>query len=152
MLKDFKAFILRGNAVDLAVGIIIGAAFTAVVNSLVKDLITPPIGLLLGNVDFSNIFTVIKQGVPPGPYLTAADADTAGAITLNWGRFINAVVSLVIVGWAVFLMVRGLNKLHRKEEAAPPPAPSTKDCPFCLTTIPIKATRCPHCTSQLSAT
>jgi large conductance mechanosensitive channel len=149
VLKDFKAFIMRGSVVDLAVGIIIGAAFTAVVNSLVKDLLMPPVGLLLGNVDFANIFTVIKQGVPPGPYLTAAEADIAGAITLNWGRFVNAVISLLIVGWAVFLMVRGLNKLHRKEEAKPAPEKATKDCPYCLTAIPVKATRCAHCTSQL---
>ena len=151
MLKEFKTFILRGNVVDLAVGIIIGAAFTTVVTSIVNDLIMPPIGLLVGNVDFSNLFIVIKDGVTPGPYTTPAQAKAAGAVTINWGQFINATISLLIVGFATFLLVRGLNKLHRKEEAKPAPEKATKDCPHCLSAIPVKASRCPYCTSQLAA-
>jgi large conductance mechanosensitive channel len=149
MFKDFKAFILRGNVVDLAVGIIIGAAFTSIVNSLVADIIMPPIGMLLGNVDFSNIFTVLKDGTTAGPYATPAAAKAAGAVTMNWGLFINAIISFLIVAFAVYLMVKGLNKLYVKE-APKAAAPTTKDCPHCLTAIPLKATRCPACTSQLT--
>jgi large conductance mechanosensitive channel len=149
MLKDFKAFIMRGNVVDLAVGIIIGAAFVSIVNSLVTDIIMPPIGLLLGNVDFSNIFTVLKEGAAAGPYATPAAAKAAGAVTINWGLFLNAVISFVIVAFAVYLLVKGLNKLYVREEAKP--ATVSKPCPYCLTTIPLKATRCPACTSEVPA-
>lgn len=149
MLKDFKAFILRGNVVDLAVGIIIGAAFVSIVNSLVADIIMPPIGLLLGNVDFSNIFTVLKEGAMPGPYATPAAAKAAGAVTVNWGVFLNAVISFLIVAFAVFMLVKGLNKLYVKEQAQP--TPTTKACPRCQTLIPLKANRCPNCTSKLPA-
>jgi large conductance mechanosensitive channel len=150
MLKEFKEFAMRGNVVDMAVGIIIGAAFGTIVKSLVADIIMPPIGLLLGNVDFSNLFIVLKQGATAGPFATIAEAQKAGAVTINYGMFANTVISFLIVAFAVFLLIRGLNKLQREEEA-PPEEPTTKDCPHCLSTIPIKATRCGHCTSELSA-
>ncbi len=151
MLKDFKEFAMRGNVVDMAVGIIIGGAFGTIVKSLVSDVIMPPIGLLLGNVDFADLFIVLKRGEVAGPYLTLPDAQAAGAVTLNYGTFINTVVSFLIVAFAVFLLIRAINNMKRKEEA-PPPVPTTKECPFCLSTIPIKATRCPHCTSELPQT
>lgn len=150
MLKEFKEFAMRGNVVDMAVGIIIGAAFGTIVKSLVADIIMPPIGLLLGNVDFSNLFIVLKQGATAGPFATIAEAQKAGAVTINYGMFANTVISFLIVAFAVFLLIRALNKLQREEEA-PPEEPTTKDCPHCLSTIPIKATRCGHCTSELSA-
>lgn len=150
MLKEFRAFILRGNVVDLAVGIIIGVAFTSVVNSAVNDLIMPPIGFLMGNVDFSSLFTVIKEGATPGPYMTPAQAKVAGAVTINWGQFINTIISLLIVGFVTFLLVRGLNKLYAKEQAKSAPERTTKECPYCLSAIPANARRCAQCTSQLS--
>ena len=150
MLKEFKEFAMRGNVLDMAVGIIIGAAFGTIVKSLVNDVIMPPIGLLFGNVDFSNLFLVLKQGTAPGPYPTLADAQAVSAVTLNYGVFINTVVSFLIVAFSVFLLIRSVNRLKRKEEA-PPPAPTTKECPFCFSTIAIKATRCPNCTSQVEA-
>jgi large conductance mechanosensitive channel len=150
MLKDFKEFAMRGNVVDMAVGIIIGAAFGTIVKSLVTDVIMPPIGLLLGNVDFSNLFLVLKDGATAGPYASLNDAQAAGAVSLNYGVFINTIISFLIVAFAVFLLVRSINKLKRKEEA-PPPEPNTKDCPYCFSKIPIKATRCPQCTSELKA-
>lgn len=148
MIKDFKEFIMRGNVVDMAVGIIIGAAFGAIVKSLVDDVIMPPIGMALGNVDFTNLFVVLKQGAAAGPYATLADAKKAGAVTVNLGVFINTIISFLIVAFAVFIFVRNVNKLQ-KEKEAPPAVPTTKDCPFCFSVIPIKATRCPHCTSEL---
>ncbi len=148
MFKEFKEFAMRGNVVDMAVGIIIGAAFGTIIKSLVSDVIMPPIGLLLGNVDFANLYVLIKEGAEAaGPYAALADAQAAGAVTLNYGVFINTIISFIIVAFAVFLLIRNINKLKRKEEA--PAEPTTKDCPFCFTAIPIKATRCPHCTSQL---
>ena len=150
MVKEFKEFAMRGNVVDMAVGIIIGAAFGTIVKSLVADIIMPPIGLLLGNVDFSNLFIVLKQGATAGPFATIAEAQKAGAVTINYGMFANTVISFLIVAFAVFLLIRALNKLQREEEA-PPEEPTTKDCPHCLSTIPIQATRCGHCTSELSA-
>lgn len=149
MLKEFKEFAMRGNVVDMAVGIIIGAAFGSIVKSLVDDVIMPPIGLLLGNVDFSNLFIVLKQGAVAGPFATVAEAQKAGAVTLNYGVFANTIISFVIVAFAVFLLIRALNKLKRQEEA-PPAEPTTKECPQCLSTIPIMATRCAHCTSELA--
>jgi large conductance mechanosensitive channel len=147
MGKDFKEFILRGNVVDLAVAVIIGAAFGAIVTSLVNDLIMPPIGLLLGNVDFADLFMVLKEGTKAaGPYATLADAQAAGAVTLNYGVFLSRVVTFLIVAFAVFMMVRTLKRLKQAEPAA---APVTKECPFCVSTIAIKATRCPNCTSQI---
>jgi large conductance mechanosensitive channel len=149
MLKEFREFAMRGNVVDMAVGIIIGAAFGAIVKSVVDDVIMPPIGLLLGNVDFSNLFITLKQGAAaPGPYATLELAKKAGAVTLSYGAFFNTIVSFVIVAFSVFLLVKGMNKLKRQQEA-PPPAPTTKECPHCLSTIPIKATKCAHCTSNL---
>jgi large conductance mechanosensitive channel len=139
---------MRGNVVDMAVGIIIGAAFGAIVKSLVDDLIMPPIGLLLGNVDFANLFLVLKEGATPEPYASLDAAKKAGAVTLNYGVFINAIVSFTIVAFAVFMLVRAVNKLKAAEEEAPA-EPATKDCPYCFTAIPIKAKRCPHCTSEL---
>ena len=146
MLKEFKEFAMRGNVVDMAVGIIIGAAFGAIVKSLVDDVIMPPIGMLMGNVDFSNLYVVLKEGAAAAaPYASLADAKKAGAVTINYGVFINSVISFLIVAFAVFMLIRNINRL-KKEEA---PAASTKDCPFCASAIPLKATRCPHCTSEL---
>jgi large conductance mechanosensitive channel len=150
MFKEFKEFAMRGNVVDMAVGIIIGAAFGTIVSSLVADIIMPPIGLLLGNVDFTNLFAVLREGTAAGPYASLAIAKAAGAVTLNYGVFINTIISFLIVAFAVFLMIRSLNKLKRQQEA-PAAAPTTKECPFCISAIPIKASRCPHCTSELKA-
>lgn len=150
MLKDFKAFITHGNAVDIAVGIIIGAAFGLIISSLVKDVIMPPIGLALGKVDFANLAITLKEGATPGPYSTLAAAQSAGAVTLNYGAFINTVISFVIIALVVFFfVVRPITRLQAKTVAAPA-APTTKDCPFCYTAISLKATRCPNCTSQLT--
>jgi large conductance mechanosensitive channel len=149
MLKEFKEFAMKGNVVDMAVGIIIGAAFGSIVKSLVDDVIMPPVGLLLGNVDFSDLFLVLKEGKVPGPYLTLAQAKTAAAVTMNYGAFINVVVSFLIVAFAVFLLVKALNNLKKSAEAE---APKTKDCPFCLSPVPIKAVKCSHCTSELPKT
>jgi large conductance mechanosensitive channel len=123
MLKEFKEFAVKGNVLDMAVGIIIGAAFGTVVQSLVRDVIMPPIGLMLGGVDFANLFITVSQGDISGPYTTLADAQEAGAVTINYGVFVNGVISFLVVAFAVFLLVRSFNKLKRKEEAAPPPAP-----------------------------
>jgi len=150
MLKEFKEFAMRGNVVDMAVGIIIGAAFGAIVKSLVDDVLMPVIGLLLGNVDFANFFFVLKAGKVPGPYATLAEAKAASAVTLSYGLFINAIVTFLIVAFAVFLLVKQINALKRDKEV-PAAAPTTKECPFCLSTVPLKATRCPHCTSELKA-
>ncbi len=151
MVKEFKEFIMRGNVVDMAVGIIIGAAFGAIVSSLVKDIIMPPIGLLLGHVDIANRFAVIKNGaIVPGPYRTLADAQAAGAVTINYGTFINYVITFLIVAFVIFLMIRYINRLRRAaEKPKAAGAPTTKECPYCLSTIPIKATRCANCTSDL---
>jgi len=151
MLKEFKEFAMKGNVLDMAVGIIIGAAFGTIVNSLVQDVIMPPIGLLLGNVDFSNIFVVLKEGKVAGPYASMAAAKSAGAVTINFGVFVNTIISFLIVAFAVFLLVRTVNRLRRQEEA-PPAVPTTKECTYCFSSIPIKATRCPQCTSELKGT
>jgi large conductance mechanosensitive channel len=146
MLKDFRAFIMRGNVIDLAIGVIIGIAFGAVVKSLVDDIIMPPIGLATGGIDFSNKFVVLKDGAAAaGPYVSVAAAKAAGATTLNYGVFVNNLVSFLIIGFCAFLMVRAVNKLM----PAPAMAPKTKVCPFCAMDIPVAATRCPNCTSQL---
>ena len=151
MLKDFKEFAMRGNVVDMAVGIVIGAAFGTIVKSFVDDVLMPPIGLLLGNVDFSNLFITLKEGAKAaGPYASLAAAKAAGAVTLNLGLFINTIISFIIIAFAVFLVIKGINRMKR-EKVAPPAEPTTKECPFCLSTIPLKATRCPHCTSELGA-
>ncbi len=143
MLKEFKDFALRGAVIDMAVGIIVGAAFTGVVNSLVANILMPPIGLLLGRVDFSNLFINLSRQ----QYPSLDAAKKAGAATIAYGVFINTVINFVIVAFAVFLLVRQINRLYKQT----PPAPTTKDCPFCATAIPIAAVRCPHCTSELKA-
>ena len=147
MWKEFKEFAVKGNAVDMAVGIILGAAFGAIVKSLVDDVIMPPIGLFLGNVDFKDLFLVLKEGATTaGPYLTLAQAKAAAAVTLNYGVFLNLVISFLIVTCAVFLLVKGINTLKREEKET---EPESKDCPYCLSTVPIKAKRCAHCTSEI---
>jgi len=150
VVKEFKEFIMRGNVMDMAVGIVIGVAFGAVIGSLVADVIMPPIGLLLGKVDFANMLAVLKEGATPGPYASLAAARAAGAVTLNYGTFINTLINFVILAFVIFLMVRGVNRL-RRPKPAPAAAPTTKDCPHCYSAIPIKATRCPNCTSELKA-
>ena len=147
MLKEFKAFAMRGNVLDLAVGIIIGGAFGTIVKSLVDDVIMPPIGLALGNVDFSELFILLKEGAKAAPpYASLAEAQAAGAVTINYGLFVNSIITFLIVAFAVFLLVRAANRLKPAEAAA---APSTKDCPYCRMAIPLGATRCPQCTSEL---
>jgi large conductance mechanosensitive channel len=146
MFKEFRDFAMRGNVIDLAVGVIIGASFGAIINSLVKDILMPPLGLLLGKVDFANMFWVLKAGTSAEPYATLADAQTAGAVTMNFGLFLNASVSFIIVAFAVFLLIRTVNRLQKPAPAADP---TIKECPYCYTTISIKARRCPNCTSQL---
>ncbi len=148
MFKEFKEFALKGNVVDMAVGIIIGAAFGTIVGSLVSDVLLPPIGLLLGNVDFSNLFIILKDGAVPGPYASLAEAQKAGAVSINYGLFINAIINFLIVALAIFFLIRGLNRLRREQPPAPA-EPTTKECPYCLSVIPIKATRCGHCTSEV---
>lgn len=148
MLKEFREFAMRGNVVDMAVGIIIGAAFGSIVKSLVADVIMPPIGLLIGNVDFTNLFVVLKAGAVSGPYASLAEAQNAGAVTINYGLFINTLISFIVVAWAVFLLVRSINRMRRHEEK-PPADPTTRECPYCLSAIPVKAKRCAHCTSDL---
>jgi large conductance mechanosensitive channel len=147
MFKEFKEFAMRGNVVDMAVGIIIGGAFGTIVKSLVDDVLMPPIGLLLGGVDFSDLFVTLKQGaIAAGPYETLVAAKEAGAVTIGYGLFLNAVISFLIVAFAVFMLIKSINKLQKPAPAA---APTTKDCPRCFSAIPIKATRCPNCTSDL---
>jgi large conductance mechanosensitive channel len=148
MLKEFRKFAMRGNVVDMAVGIIIGAAFGTIVTSLVADVIMPPIGLILGNVDFTNLFWTLREGDTTGPYAALADAQAAGAVTINYGLFINTIISFLIIAFAVFLLIRGINRLQHEQET-PPEEPKTKDCPYCFSAIALKASRCPNCTSQL---
>ncbi len=148
MWKDFRAFIMRGNVVDLAVAVVIGAAFGAIVKSLVDDIIMPPIGLVVGRLDFSNLFIVLKDGIKaPGPYTTIAQAHDAGAVTVNYGTFINNVVGFLIVAFAIFVLVKIVNRTYAKPA---PPTPNTKPCPACTLAIPLQATRCPNCTSAIA--
>jgi large conductance mechanosensitive channel len=147
MFKEFKEFIMRGNVVDMAVGIIIGAAFGVIVTSLVSDIIMPPIGLGLNNVDFANLFAVLKEGDPLGPYASLADARAAGAVTINYGVFIMSIISFLIIALFVFLLVRYINRIRREDEA--PKEATTKECPYCLSKIAIAAKRCAYCTSEL---
>ncbi len=146
MIKEFKEFIMRGNVVDMAVGIIIGAAFGTIIKSLVEDIIMPPVGLFLGNIDFTNLFAVLKIGKIPGPYETLAAAKAAGAVTVNYGFFINTVISFLIVAFSVFMLVKRVNKMRREPA---PVQPDTRECPYCLSVIPLKATKCAHCTSEI---
>lgn len=142
MFKEFKEFAMRGSMIDLAVGIIIGAAFGKIVTSLVNDIIMPPIGLLLGKVDFSNLFINLSDK----DYSSLAEAKAAGAATINYGLFLNTVIDFIIVAFVIFLVIRQINRLKRQPE---PAAPDTKECPYCITVIPVKATRCPHCTAEI---
>lgn len=148
MIKEFREFAMRGNVVDMAVGIIIGGAFGKIVSSLVGDVMMPPIGLLLGGVDFSNFYVVLKEGAAVGPYKALADAQAAGAVTVNYGLFVNQLVSFTIVAFALFLVIKAMNRM-RAAEPAPAPAPTTKECPHCASSIPLAAKRCPLCTSHI---
>lgn len=145
--KEFKQFIMRGNVIDMAVGIIIGGAFTKIVNSMVADVLMPPLGLLLGQVDFSNWFIVIKAGADGARnFATMAEAQAAGATTLNLGLFLNAIISFIIVAFCIFILIKAINKLNKP---APVSKPKTKKCPFCCSDIALEATRCPNCTSEI---
>jgi large conductance mechanosensitive channel len=146
MWKEFKEFALRGSVLDLAIGIIIGAAFGKIVTSFVNDILMPPVGLVLGKVNFANLFINLSGQ----PYATLEEAKAAGAATINYGLFINTVLDFIIVAFVIFLVVRQINRMKRKEAAAPA-APTTRECPYCFSTIPLKATRCPNCTSELPA-
>jgi len=148
MFKEFRDFAMRGNVIDMAIGIIIGVAFNSIVQSLVKDIIMPPIGLLIRNVDFSNLFIVLRGGTPGASYVTLAEAQQAGAVSLNYGPFINTIISYIIIAFAVFLLVKGINRIKKREEKLPA-KPTTKKCPYCFSNIPIKAKRCAFCTSTL---
>ncbi len=149
VLNEFKKFVMRGNVIDMAVGIIIGGAFTKIVNSMVADVLMPPLGLLMGKVDFSNWFVVIKDGANgTGDYATMEAAQAAGATTLNLGVFLNAVISFLIVAFCVFLLIKAINKLSAPKKEAPAPV-TTKKCPYCCSEIALEATKCPHCTSEL---
>ncbi|HOU11487.1 MAG TPA: large-conductance mechanosensitive channel protein MscL [Anaerolineae bacterium] len=145
MWQEFKKFVMRGNVVDLAIAVVIGGAFGKIVTSFVNDILMPPIGLLLGKVDFTNLFINLSGQ----DYASLAAAKEAGAATINIGVFLNTILDFVIVAFVIFLVLRALDRLKKKEEPAAPAAPTTKPCPYCFTDIPIKATRCPHCTSQL---
>jgi len=145
MWKEFKAFAMRGNVVDMAVGIILGAAFGTIVKSLVSDVIMPPIGLLVGGVDFSDLFITLKEGKLAGPYATLANAQAAGAVTISYGVFLNAVISFIIVAFAVFMLIKGINKLHEEKTVST----TTRECPQCCSTISLQAKRCPFCTSNI---
>lgn len=149
ILAEFRKFAARGNVIDMAVGVIVGASFGTIVKSLVDDVIMPPIGLVLGGVDFSNFFLVLKEGATPGPYAALADAKKAGAVSVNYGVFLNSIVSFLIVAFAVFMLVRAANAARKKDEPAPPAPPPTKDCPLCTMAIPVKAVRCPQCAADL---
>jgi len=152
MLKDFKAFITRGNVIDLAVGIIIGVAFGAIITSLVNDIIMPPVGLALGDVDFTNMTVVLKEGMPAGPYASLAAAKEAGAVTINYGIFVNTIINFLIIAIVIFfIVVRPVARMQARKKAAEPAPPATKECQYCFSSIPVKATRCPNCTSELKA-
>ena len=144
MLREFREFAMRGNVLDMAIGVIIGAAFGKIVTSFVNDIVMPPIGLLLGKVDFSNLFINLSGK----PYVSLEEAQAAGAATINYGVFLNTVLDFIIVAFVVFLIVRQVNRMKREPEA-PPAEPTTRECPYCLSTIPLKATRCPYCTSEV---
>ena len=148
MLKGFRDFVMRGNVLDLAVAVIIGAAFTKIVNSLVEDVIMPPIGMLLGNVDFANLFVVLREGAKgAAPYATLAEAKAAGAVTINYGLFLSSIVTFLIVAFVVYLMIRSLTRLGPKKAA---PEVTTKDCPYCLSKIPLRASKCAFCGTDVT--
>ena len=146
MWKDFKAFIMRGNVLDLAVAVVIGAAFGGIVKSVTDDIIMPPIGLLLGGVDFTNLFAVVREGSPGAPYASLEAAKAAGAVTVNYGVFVNTLITFLIISFAIFLMVKVINRWRAGEEEAP----TTRECPHCLTAIPIRARRCSACTMEVA--
>ena len=149
-INEFKQFIMRGNVLDMAVGIIIGGAFTKIVNSMVADVMMPPLGLLMGKVNFSNWFIVIKEGATTaGPYESLGAAQAAGATTLNIGNFLNSVISFIIVAFCIFLLIKAINRFNRKKKEAAPEAPATKTCPYCFSEIDARALRCPQCTAEL---
>jgi large conductance mechanosensitive channel len=146
MIKEFKEFVMRGNVIDMAVGIIIGAAFGTIIKSLVDDIVMPPIGLLLGNIDFSNLFVVLKEGTKAAaPYATLAAAKDAGAVVIAYGFFINTIITFLIVAFCVFMLIKSISKMQRPA----PAAATTKECPYCISSIPINAKRCPNCTSEI---
>lgn len=149
IVREFREFIARGNVVDIAVGIAVGAAFAAIAGSLVNDIIMPVAGLFLGNAEFEDLFLVLRPGATAPPYATLAAAQEAGAVTVNYGLFINSIVTFLIIAAAVFVLVRAINRLRRQEQGAPPPA-TEKQCPFCRLLVPIGALRCGHCTSELT--
>jgi large conductance mechanosensitive channel len=149
MLKEFRDFALRGKVMDMAVGIIIGSAFSRIVNSLVNDVLLPPFGWVLGGVAFENFYLTLKTGSPAGPYSSLTDAQAAGAVTMNYGIFINTIITFLIVAMAMFLLIRAINRLQVGKEADLEAATSSKECAFCFSSIPLQATRCPHCTSKL---
>ena len=151
IVDEFREFIARGNVVDMAVGIAVGAAFGAIAKSLVNDVIMPVAGLFLNQADFANLFLVLREGTTPAPYATLQAAQDAGAVTLNYGLFLNSIVTFLIIAAAVFMLVRAINSVRREEEGPPPP-PTEEKCPYCLMLVPIAATRCPHCTSELATT
>lgn len=146
MFKEFREFAVRGNVMDMAVGLVLGAAFGAIVKSFVDDVLMPPLGLLTGGMDFADQYVLLRAGDPPGPYPSLEQAKAAGAVTVNYGLLVNNVVSFLLVAFAVYLVVRAVNRMRREE----PPAPDAKSCPFCKTDIPLAAVRCPHCTSELA--
>lgn len=150
MWKEFKAFAVKGNVIDMAVGIIIGAAFTSVVQSLVKDVLLPALSPITGNIDFSTAFYVIREGATAGPYESLQAAQKAGATVITYGNFFNAAISFLLVAFAVFLLVKYINKLKQPAQEPEPAAPTVKKCNYCISDIPVKATRCPHCTSELA--
>jgi large conductance mechanosensitive channel len=149
MLRDFRDFIMRGNVLDLAIAVIIGVAFGAVIKSLVDDVLMPPIGLLLGDVDFAELFLVLQRGPVPGPYETLQQAKDAGAVTWRYGLFINAIINLLIVAFALFVVIKMAKRMEKRKAEAPAAAPTTKTCPHCQSSINIKATRCAFCTSAV---
>ena len=149
IFSEFKKFAMRGNVLDMAVGVIIGAAFGKIVDSLVKEIIMPPLGLLISKVDFTNMYFLIKEGTSPAPYVSLDAAKAAGAVTINIGLFLNAVISFAIVAFAVFMLITLVNKLDKKKTDEAPAAPTTKKCPYCCSDIPLDAVKCPHCTSDL---
>lgn len=151
MWKEFKAFAVKGNVIDMAVGIIIGAAFTSVVQSLVKDVLLPALSPITGNIDFSTAYYVIREGATAGPYESLQAAQEAGATVITYGNFFNAAISFLLVAFAVFLLVKYINKLKQPSQEPEPAAPTVKKCKYCISDIPINATRCPHCTSELPA-
>ena len=151
VVKEFREFAVKGNVVDLAVGVVLGAAFGSIVKSAVDDLLMPPLGLLLGGVDFADQFVLLKAGDPPPPYPSLEVAKTAGAVTFNYGQFLNQIVAFLMIAFAVYLLVRAINRMRRMGPQAEAPPATTAPCRFCKLEIPLGATRCPHCTSQLAA-